>query len=83
MNLNSNFYGSSTTLRIFSVAALGSIVGGWIFFLLDWFGPWLFSQFIAFVLGMSSCCPLGGIVTACSVLSLAIWFVWAIMNSAS
>ncbi len=83
MNLKSNFYGSSATLRVFAAAAIGSMVGGWIFFSLGWFGPWLFSQFIAFVLGMSSCCPLGGIATTCSVLSLAAWLVWGMMNSAS
>jgi hypothetical protein len=83
MNLKSSFYGSSTILRLFAAAAIGSMVGGWIFFSLGWFGPWLFSQFATFVLGMASCCPLGGIATLCSVLTLASWLALAWMNSAS
>ncbi len=83
MNLSSNFYGSSATLRIIAAAAIASMVGGWIFFAFGWFGPWLFSQFATFVLGMASCCPLGGIATLFSVLTLASWLALAWMNSAS
>ncbi len=83
MNLNSNFYGSSTTLKVFAAAAIGIVLGGWIFFAFGWIGSWLTCQLVAFVLGMSSCCPLGGVATLCSVLTLAAWLVWGVMMSAS
>jgi hypothetical protein len=83
MNLISNFRGSSPTLRIFAAAAMASLLGGWVFFAFGWHGSWLASQITAFVLGMSSCCPLGGIAALGSVLTLASWMVWGVINSAS
>ena len=83
MNLSSNFYGSSATLRIFAATAIALLLGGWVFFACGWHGAWQVSQITAFVLGMSSCCPLGGIATAGSVVTLAAWLVWGVLNSAS
>lgn len=83
MNLHSNFYGSSATLRFFAAAAVAIMLGGWILFACGWHGAWLGSQVTAFVLGMSSCCPLGGITTLASALALTSWLVWGVMNSAS
>ncbi|MBN8417399.1 MAG: hypothetical protein J0L73_00640 [Verrucomicrobia bacterium] len=83
MNLHSNFFGSSATLRIFAAAAMALLLGGWVFFAWGWHGAWLACQVTAFVLGMSSCCPLGGIATAGSVITLAAWLAWGVLNSAS
>lgn len=83
MNLHSNFFGSSATLRVFAAAAVAFLLGGWVFFACGWHGAWLASQVMAFVLGMSSCCPLGGIATAGSVIILAAWLAGGVLNSAS
>ncbi len=83
MKLNSPFFGTSTALRVFASTAMGFVFGGWVLFALGWMGLCLASQLAAFVFGISSCCPFGGIATFGAVLNLISWLVYGMMMSAS
>jgi hypothetical protein len=83
MNFKQQFFGATTTLSIFAWAAMVLAVGGWVFFAFGWAALCFASELAAFVLGISSCCPLGGIATLCAVLTLGGWLLYGVMMSAS